>query len=296
MVPVVGRDSGGGVRTSVRERPMSPELFNQAEIFEDLAAELDRLEEVLDQLSPEQWTSASAAPGWSVSDVVLHLAQTEEFVVASLSAAINPVPRATTGWASVSTPGLATPGSATPGSATPGSATMDSAMGELVAAERSSASDTLQRWKAARRAALASLRHADPLASFPWAAAPLRPAVLAATRLAEHWAHAQDIVEPLAIDLPDTDRLRHVAWLGHRTLPYALGLRGMEARPLRAVLVGPTGRTFTYGPPEAASTISGELVAFCRVGAQRLQAEASGLDCSDTFAVEALRALRNYAA
>ena len=54
------------------------------EIFDDLEAELDRLDAVLGSLSEAQWRSPSAAPGWSVADVVLHLAQTEEFVVASL--------------------------------------------------------------------------------------------------------------------------------------------------------------------------------------------------------------------
>jgi hypothetical protein len=35
-------------------------------------------------------------------------------------------------------------------------------------------------------------------------------------RLAEHWAHGLDITWPLGIPFPDTDRLRHIAWLAHR--------------------------------------------------------------------------------
>jgi len=43
-------------------------------IFDDLEAEQDRLEEILGGLVGQQWTAPSAAPGWSVADVVLHLA------------------------------------------------------------------------------------------------------------------------------------------------------------------------------------------------------------------------------
>jgi hypothetical protein len=36
----------------------------------------------------------------------------------------------------------------------------------------------------------------------------LKPATLATTRLAEHWAHGLDITRPLGIAFPDTARLR----------------------------------------------------------------------------------------
>jgi uncharacterized protein (TIGR03083 family) len=119
---------------------------------------------------------------------------------------------------------------------------------------------------------------------------------LATTRLAEHWAHALDVVEPLGIALPDTDRLRHIAWLGHATLPYALRLEGIDPFPVRATLAAPTGATFVLGPPDAPATVDGDLGAFCRVGARRLTAEASGLTTNGPDAVAALRVLRNYAA
>ncbi len=63
-----------------------------------------------------------------------------------------------------------------------------------------------------------------------------------------------------------------------------------------AVLTGPSGDMWTYGPADAASTISGPAAAFCRVGAQRLSPTASGLHATGPFAETALRVLRNYAA
>ena len=52
-------------------------------IFDDLEAEQDRLEEILGGLDRAQWAAPSAAQGWTVADVVLHLAQSEEAVIAS---------------------------------------------------------------------------------------------------------------------------------------------------------------------------------------------------------------------
>ena len=54
-------------------------------IFDDLAAEQERLEKILFGLDEAQWMSASGAAGWSIADVVLHLAQSEEGVAATVS-------------------------------------------------------------------------------------------------------------------------------------------------------------------------------------------------------------------
>ena len=51
-------------------------------IFDDLAAEQERLEKILFGLDEAQWMSPSGAEGWTIADVVLHLAQSEEGVAA----------------------------------------------------------------------------------------------------------------------------------------------------------------------------------------------------------------------
>ena len=55
------------------------------DIFADLAAEQDRIEELLAGLSDRDWATPSAAAGWTVADVVLHLAQSEEAAAATAS-------------------------------------------------------------------------------------------------------------------------------------------------------------------------------------------------------------------
>ncbi|ADP81605.1 maleylpyruvate isomerase family mycothiol-dependent enzyme [Pseudofrankia inefficax] len=245
-------------------------------IFDDLEAELDSLDQVLAGLDQAAWTAPSAAAGWSVADVVLHLAQTEESVAETIAA--GPA------------------GTRPPVGATADDDPVDAAMDAWVRRERAEPGLVYARWRAARTASVAALRQADPDTPLTWVAAPLRPAVLATTRLSEHWAHALDITEPLAIPFPDTDRLRHVAWLAHRTLPYAFATAGEQAPPVRCELTAPDGVTlWAYGPPDASSVISGPAGAFCRVAARRLAPAAAGLTTRGTDAALALALLRTYA-
>src|SRR3954451_4521275 len=239
---------------------------------DDLSAEQERLEPRLAGVSDEQWDTASAAAGWSVADVVLHLAQTEEAVSASIASAGR-----SDLWER-------------------GDQALDDAVGDAVRAERAAGPQVFERWRMARRAALDGLRNADPQKRVPWAATPLRPAVLATTRLAEHWAHGLDITGPLDIPFPDTDRLRHIAWLGHRTLPYAFAVEGLEAHDVHCELTAPDGSVWRYGPESADSTVRGPAGDFCRVGARRLAPGQSRLVAKGPHAADALRVLRNYAA
>jgi uncharacterized protein (TIGR03084 family) len=172
---------------------------------------------------------------------------------------------------------------------------VDDAAERMVQAERAEPAVVFERWKAGRRAALAALRGADPEQPIPWVTNSLKPATLATTRLAEHWAHGLDITGPLGAPFPDTDRLRHIAWLAHGTLPYAFALAGDEAHPVQCELTAPGGDTWRYGPADADSTITGAAGAFCRVGAQRLAPEDSGLVTTGPHGEAALRVLRTYA-
>ncbi|WP_132122599.1 maleylpyruvate isomerase family mycothiol-dependent enzyme [Actinocrispum wychmicini] len=245
------------------------------EIFDDLEAEYERLDGIFAGLSEADWNHPSDAAGWTNVDVVLHLAQSEETVAATVTG--GPVmPNRLAGDR--------------------GPTSVDDAMAMWVDAERAGPDVVYPRWQAARRRSVEVLRAADPDRRTPWASAPLRPAALATTRLAEHWAHALDITVPLGIPYPDTARLRHIAWLGHRTLPYAFALAEEQFAPVRAELTGPDGDVWRYGPDDAESVISGPAGAFCRVGARRLTPEESGLTATGPHSTTALRLLRNYAA
>jgi len=242
-------------------------------VIDDLGAEQERLEGILSGLDEAQWVASSGAAGWTIADVVLHLAQSEESVVATVSAG-----DLRTGLGSVT------------------GGTVDERVAELVRRERGAPGPVFGRWQRARRAALAALRAADPNRPVAWVAAPVKPTTLATTRLAEHWAHGLDITGPLGIDFPDTERLRHVAWLAHRTLPYAMTLAGEQPAEVWCELTAPDGASvWHYGKPEAESAITGPAGAFCRVAARRLAPADSGLTVTGPHGVTALRLLRTYA-
>ena len=240
------------------------------DVLHDLTAEFERLESILSGLSDAQWQVRSGAPDWTVFEVVVHLAITEEGVTQTLAG-----PTGT--WTHRDRP-------------------LDAAVDDNVRAVHATPDEILARWRAARHASVAALRAADPHRPVRWAAAPLKPQTLATTRLAEHWAHGLDITEPLGIAFPDTDRLRHIAWLGHATLPYAMRLAGLEVHDVHCVLTAPGGSLWEFGPSDAASQITGPAGALCRVGARRLKGDESGLSATGPHAHDALRVLRNYAA
>jgi uncharacterized protein (TIGR03084 family) len=243
-----------------------------ADVIDDLAAEYQQLDAVLRALTPEQWAAASDAPGWTVADVVLHLAQGEE---------------------AIADPSITDGGAFLPSTAT----TVDGAMAEGVAAERGAPPDELfARWRKAAFSTPDTLRSHPPGTRLTWVRTPLSPRTLATTRLAEHWAHAQDITLPLGIPYPDTARLRHIAWLAHRTLPYAFSVAGRPDAPVFCDLTAPDGTHWTFGESTAPSRITGLASEFCRVGARRLTPEQTGLTAEGPHAADALRVVRNYAA
>jgi hypothetical protein len=69
-------------------------------VFDDLAAEQERLEGILGGLDETQWTSPSGAAGWTVADAVLHLAQSGESVVVTVSGGDLRTGTGRTGWTS----------------------------------------------------------------------------------------------------------------------------------------------------------------------------------------------------
>src|SRR6185437_3442454 len=125
-------------------------------IFDDLEAEQDRLHGILAGLDEDQWMAESLAAGWSVTDVVLHLAQTEEAVVASVESGT-----------SVRSQGA--------------SLSVDEIAELMVTSQRAAPAEVFSRWQAARVAAVAALRSADPAVPKQWIDAALKPPTLATT-------------------------------------------------------------------------------------------------------------------
>ncbi|GAA1779520.1 maleylpyruvate isomerase family mycothiol-dependent enzyme [Nostocoides veronense] len=243
------------------------------DVYADLAAEEEQLAALLDALPPEDWRAPSRCAGWTVTDVVLHLAQCEEAVVGAVTGG--------TAYAPVDWTRLGN--------------TVETAMDAYVETERADAQSVRRRWESARVAALGALRAADPKRKVQWVTNLLRPTTLATTRLAEHWAHALDIAEPLGRDHPDTARLRHILWLAHATLPYACAVDGRAAPVVRIEATGPVGEHWAISPEDADVVLSGGAGELCRIGARRLDPAASSVTASGPGGAEVLSLLRTFA-
>ena len=242
------------------------------DVFDALERQDARLDAILASLSDEQWDAPSLCEGWSVRDVVLHLAQTDEAVVASIEQRPAPIP-------------------------VEGASNVDEAMEQWVRKERDSTPDVRARWNDASKAALEGLRTADPNQQLQWAAAPLKAKTLATTRLSEHWIHTLDIADPLGIDNPDTEDIHDIAWLAWRTIPYAFMRAGRDDAPtVRAELVAPDGTTVVFGDENAACVVTGSMGEFCRIAARRMSPEyATTVTAEGEKADDVLALVRTYA-
>ena len=223
----------------------------------DLVAETAGLDEVLGALSPAQWRLATPAPGWTIADQVSHLAYFDEATLLSIR---DP------DLFRLDAEALAGRGSDFP---------------DQIAAEyRHLGGAELLRWfRAARLALLDGYASADPDARLPWYGLDMGLASSVTARLMETWAHGQDIADTLGIERPATGRLRHVAHLGVRSLPYSYLVNGLPQpdAPIRVELAAPDGGQWTWGPDDAADRVTGTALDFCLVVTQRRHRTDTGL-------------------
>ena len=249
------------------------------EIVAALADQQAELSNLLDGLHDDGWARPSRCEGWSVADVVLHVAQTNELAIASASGRFDD------GIAELA------------GGLGP-AANVDEGAERMVARERGVSPAAIHdRWSSGAARLVELLRAADPHTRVQWVAGQLSARTLATTRLAETWIHTGDVAGALDVELVPAERLRHIARLAWRTLPYAFGGAGMElAGPVALELVGPSGAHWNFTPDEPpATTIKGDGVELCMVAARRVDPAATSLtgDGPDFDAV--LQLIRTYA-
>lgn len=245
-----------------------------------LAAQQDDLEAIVAPLDDQGWQAPSRCAGWTVADVVLHLAQTDEMAVASLdgrlAAAIDAAAAAGAGPA----------------------ADVDQAAALMVESERGlPPAAVLDRWRAGAHALRAALGAHDPGERVLWVAGELTVRTLATTRLAETWIHTGDVAEPLGHEVAADDRLWHIARLAWRTLPYAFARAGRTlAGPVAFSLAAPGGDTWHFVPDEpAVTTIEGSAVELCTVAGQRADAADTDLQGEGPDAAAVLELVRTFA-
>jgi uncharacterized protein (TIGR03084 family) len=248
-------------------------------VVEALAAQQAELAHILGTLTESDWGAPTRCEGWDVSDVVLHLAQSDEMAITSANG----------GFAREDSEGA---------DSWRGARSVDEGVASLVERERGIPNaDLLVRWTSTASQLVAVLDGMDPSTRVVWVAGTLSARTLATTRLAETWIHAGDVAGAVGAELAATDRLRLIARLAWRTLPYAFTSAGLELNgPVAFRLTSPDGGTWDFLPDDpAVTTISGSAVELCDVAARRRRPSDTSLTGEGPDADAILKLVRTYA-
>jgi uncharacterized protein (TIGR03084 family) len=219
-----------------------------SDVIADLTAESTEVDALVADLPADQWRRDTPAAGWTIAHQVAHLAWTDQAALLSIRD-----PDAFTAH-----------------------------LGRAAAAPESfvdrGAEETIDeppRLLATWRAGRAELT--DALSGLPqgskvlWYGTSMSPASMATARIMETWAHGLDIADALGITRVPTARLRHICYLGHRTLGFSFLAHGrpLPTAPVQLRLTAPDGALWTFGPDGATDMVDGPALDFCLLVTQR---------------------------
>ncbi|MFO8113267.1 MAG: TIGR03084 family metal-binding protein [Desulfosalsimonadaceae bacterium] len=233
-------------------------------ICNDLQAEHEELDSVLQGLSADQWEMKTPFLNWRIKDEIRHLAFFDDR--AALTATD---PEA-----------------------------FDLHLGEVLndfeAFERNleeaglnmSPKELMQWWRQNRIIMLDVLARCSRKKRLPWYGPSMSSLSLATSRLMETWAHGQDIFDTLRIRRTPKDRLRHIAHLGVRTFDWTYSNRCLQVpeEPVRVEVTGPSGDIWAWGPEGAENRICGPAEDFCLVVVQCRHVDDTSLEITGRIA------------
>ncbi|MGW9214111.1 TIGR03084 family metal-binding protein [Embleya sp. NPDC055664] len=221
----------------------------------DLVAEGDELDALVS--AHADWTDPTPAAGWTIAHQIAHLAAADANVLIAIrtpeafDAVLKQTEAAGSGHADLE---------AAAGAAKPRSVLLDE-------------------WRAGRAEVAAALCDLPTEHGFPWYGSQLTATLMAPLRLMEVWAHGQDVFDAVGAARRPTDRLRQIATLGviGRELSFHAAGLPLPTDPFRVELAGPDGRTWTWGPADAAQRVEGGALDFCLRVTQRRSPAATDL-------------------
>lgn len=250
------------------------------DILKALDAQHAQLGAIIDGCETADWNRPTRCVGWDVAAVLVHLAQTDELATQSAHGELDQFLHGFLGDRDAQV------------------VSVDDAAAAQVDVERAAGGDAIRaRWHAASQEMRAAFAAGDPHRRVTWVSGQLSLQTLATTRLSECWIHTDDIGSALGLTLPPTDRLRHIARLAWRTLPYAFARADTTMTgPVALELTGPSGEQWRYEPDTPAlTTITGSAAEFCEVAARRVEPDATELVGAGPDATAVLHLVRTYA-
>jgi uncharacterized protein (TIGR03084 family) len=244
-------------------------------ILADYEAEQHDLYDLLQSLTQDDWRTPTPAAGWDVRDQVSHLADTEEVAYDTMTGGPRTLNEDAARFPS-------------------GEAFTEAGCDR---GRQMSPAEVLDWWWQGAARVRTTMAELDTSARIPWGLGMGWRAFVTA-RLMEHWAHGLDIRSALDRPGADTDRLKHVAWISSRAVPYALSVAKQAPPPdrtLRFDLTGPSGQAWSFGPADATDTITGPAGQWCRLAVQRIsRADAPDLMADGPLAKLALDHARAF--
>lgn len=231
---------------------------------------------LLEGLNESDWQRPTpSCEGWTIADVVLHLAQTDELAIGSARGSLG---------------GIFVEGGSASNVDEGADAAVRSERGQPGAAVR-------ERWRAGSAELREVLAGCDPHAQVVWVSGELAARTLATTRLSEAWIHTGDVAEALGVRLAPPDRLWHIARLAWRTVPYAFARSGRTLTgPVAFELRATSGDAWEFIPDaEPRTVIRGDAVDLCLVAARRVNPAETSLRGEGPDAEAVLELVRTYA-
>ncbi len=235
-------------------------------LLADLAAEHQVLDNLVAPLPPDVWAKPSPSPGWTLAHQIHHLDVSEGAALLALTGHSDQVFAPTGRWPDRPLPG--------------------------------DPAEVLGNWRRSRATSFEAMATLNAKAPIIWGDGPMTCRSFATARLMETWAHGLDCFTTAGVEPVDTDRLRHVAHLGFRALPYAFRSQGVTPpaplSELRLELTSPSGEAWTYGDPKAPQSITGSAAHWCRVATRRMNSAESDLKAHGPLAQSVMTVARAY--
>ena len=248
-------------------------------VLNDLAeqhAELDRLTAGLDE---QQWRLASRCAGWTIADVVLHLAQTDRLALASVQDRFVDVVTELTAGLEAAT-------------------SVDDGADRMVARERGDPGAVVAgKWRTGASELRAALANDDPHRRVQWVAGQLRCEPSCRRGWPRHGSTPVTSPPPSASScLRPTGSSTSLGWRGGPCRTRSRAPAGRSAGPVAFDLRAPSGEAWSFVPDdEPVTTIRGGALDLCLLAGRRVRPTDTALTGDGPDAIAVLDLVRTYA-
>lgn len=245
------------------------------DLCRDLRDESDELSALLAGLDETGWETMTAAEPWRVKDQLSHLAWNDDATVRALTRPDEFLAAKPDGMEAIQQ-------------------MVDQVIVDY--AHRSGA-EMLAWFGKARGGLLDAFAGRNPKDRMPWYGPEMSLVSKLTARFMETWAHGFDVFGALGLQKPQTDRARHVVFLGLQALPnaYAAHGRALPDRPVRLEVTAPSGELWSMGHPDATDVVRGSAFDLALVVTQRLGATDADLRADGPIATEWLQIAQAFA-